>query len=131
MGLLGRLRGGIADPVEGQAEILSMAPTAKSARQAGKLDVDYLFRLRVTAPGLAAYEADHECRVPHERMPVTGHLVPVTVSAADPERLRIEFDRIPRIADRAMASAHAARRGDVAGAAEALGFELRDPPGGG
>ncbi len=64
-----------------------MAPTAKAARQEGKRDVEYEFRLRV------------------------------------------EWNRVTAAADRFRPAAGAAQRGDAAAAAEALGFELRAPPG--
>ena len=46
-------------------------------------------------------------------------MLPVTVGG---ERLRIEWDEVPDIADRARASAAAAQAGDAAGAAAALGL---------
>jgi hypothetical protein len=119
---------GIKDGVAAEAAVVEMGPTAKAARQEGKRNVDYEFRLRVTVPGRAPYEVSHTERVPWDRTPLIGTTIPVTVSASDPERLQIEWDRAPNLVDAARASADAAKRGDAAGAAEALGFELRDPP---
>jgi hypothetical protein len=48
-------------------------------------------------------------------MPTLGLEIPVTISATDPENLRIEFDRMPSFAERAAAAADAAQRGDTIG----------------
>ena len=53
-----------------------------------------------------------------------GQQIPVTDSAGDPSRLRIEFGEMPTLAERA----RAAQDGDAAGAAGALGYTLRDEP---
>src|SRR4051794_26651938 len=105
-----------------------MAPTAKAARQEGKRNVDYEFLLRVTLPGRAAYEVPHTEKVPWDRTPVMGQMLAVTVSQSDPDRLQIDWDHPANLVDSAQASAEAALRGDSAGAAEALGFKLRDEP---
>jgi hypothetical protein len=104
-----------------------MALTAKAARQTGKLDLDYEFTLALTLPSGSTVDVRHTCKVPHDRMPWQGQTVPLRVSPSEPEKLTIEFDRVPSVVDRARASAKAAQAGDAAGAAEALGFTLRDP----
>jgi hypothetical protein len=119
---------GIKDGVAAQAEVVRMAPTGKGARQEGKRNVDYEFLLRVTLPGRAAYEVEHVEQVPWDRMPHMGQTLAVTVSASDPDRLKIDWDNAPNVVDAAQASAEAALRGDAAGAAEAFGFEPRDEP---
>jgi hypothetical protein len=126
VGLFGKTK--IRDAVQGEATVVSMAPTAKAARQQGKRDVDYAFRLAVQAPGVAPVEVEHTCRVPYDKLPTIGLRIPVTVSAADAHELRIDFDRMPGLADRAAAAASAAQQGDASGAAEALGYRLADPP---
>jgi hypothetical protein len=123
VGLFGRKRRP-DDAVEDEAKVLAMGPTPKGARQTGKLDVEYRFTLAVQGR-----EVEHTTVVPHDRMPLLGGTVPVLVSRTEPERLTIVFDRIPSLAERSRASAAAAQEGDSAGAAQALGFELRDPPG--
>jgi hypothetical protein len=123
VGLFGR-RGKLPDDaVESHAKVVSMGPTPKGARQTGKLDVEYAFRLALDSGG----EVDHTCVVPHDRMPLIGDSLPVRVSPSDPTALAIDFSRVPSLADRARASADAAQRGDGAGAARALGFTPRDP----
>jgi hypothetical protein len=119
-------RGRIKDGVSAQAKVLELGPTAKGARQTEKRNVDYRFRLEITVPGGAPYMVEHVEQMPVEKAPLLGDVIPVTVSASDPKELRIDWDSVPDIADRARASAAAARAGDAAGAAEALGFTLRD-----
>jgi len=125
MGLFGRKRDSIPDGVRSQARILEMAPTPKAARQSGKRDVEFRFRLSVLTAGNPA-EVEHVCVVPHEKMPTLGLTIPVDVAPTDPARLRIAFEDMTDLADRARASAAAAAAGDQAGAAEALGYKLRD-----
>ena len=125
MGLFGRRDKPAKDAVERSARVIAMGPTAKGARQTGKLDVEYEFTLDV-----GGRETKHTCTVPHDRMPLLGDSLPVLVSESEPDRLSIDFDRVPSIADRARASAEAAQKGDAEGAARALGFEPRDPAGG-
>ena len=55
-------------------------------------------------------------------------MLAVELSRSDRERLRIDWDAAPDLAARARASAAAAQRGDAAGAAEALGFTVREDP---
>lgn len=78
MGLFGR--GRIRDAVAGEARILGMGPTPKAARQSGRLDVEYRFRLEVTVPGRPPFEVEREEKVPHAKTPVLGDLVPISVS---------------------------------------------------
>ena len=113
-------RGRIKDGVRGSAKVLELGPTAKGARQTEKRDVEYRFKLEVSGRVV-----EHVEELPALKAPLVGDMVPVTVGA---ERLRIEWDEVPDIADRARASAAAAQAGDAAGAAAALGFTLRDEP---
>lgn len=125
MGLFSRRSSKLpVDAVDAEASVLAMGPTARGARQTGRLDVEYEFRLSVRGA-----EVTHVCVVPHDRMPLLCQTVPVRVSAADPSRLAIQFDSMPSLTDRARASAAAAQGGDSAAAARALGFEPRPPDG--
>jgi hypothetical protein len=121
MGLLDRLRGAPGDEVSATATLLWLAPTAK-ARMDGKRNVPYVLRLRVMPATGDAYELEHETVVPHDRTPLNGDTLQVRISPHDPTRIEIDWDAQPKLADRALASADAARRGDAAGAAESLGF---------
>jgi hypothetical protein len=97
-----------------------MGPTAKGARQTGKLNVEYEFTLSVDGR-----QVQHTCVVPHDRMPLLGDTIPVGM--AGDEVGKIDFDRMPSLADRARASAAAAQKGDQDAAARALGFTPRQP----
>ena len=108
-----------------QAQILEMAPTPKGVRQTGKLDVEYRFRLAVTTTEGSRFEAEHVCNVPHAKMPLPNDTLPVEID--EQQVLRVVWKETPDIAERARQSAAAAQRGDDAGAAQALGFQLRDP----
>jgi hypothetical protein len=103
-----------------------MAPTAKAARRPGKLDVECEFRLSVETPSRSPYDVAVVQTVPHDKLVAPGHVVPVAVSASDDNDVVIVFDELPDAADRAKAAASAAKTGDVAEVAKALGFELAD-----
>jgi hypothetical protein len=118
-----RRRGG-DDLVAAQAKVVAMGPTPKGARQTGKLDVEYEFTLALDG----GRQVEHTCVVPHDRMPLLGDTLPVRLAESDVRE--IDFERVPSLAERAMASATAAQRGDQAGAARALGFTPRDGGGG-
>jgi len=120
----------IRDGVALEATVVQIAPTAKAARQTQKRNVDFAFVLSLQPPGAPGpLEVQHTCTVPYDKVPGRGQRIPVTVSAADPSLLVIAFDAMPTMAERALASAQAAQAGDNAGAAEALGYRLKDEPG--
>ncbi|MFL5851736.1 MAG: hypothetical protein ACJ77G_04540 [Solirubrobacteraceae bacterium] len=126
MGLFGPK---IKDGVASEGTVIRMAPTEKAGRQNEKRNVDFEFLLSIRVQGAtSALEVGHTCKVPHDKVPAMGQQIPVTVSAGDPSRLRIEFGEMPTLAERALASARAAQAGDAAGAAGALGYTLRDEP---
>jgi hypothetical protein len=105
-----------------------MAPTERGMRQTGKLDVEFELRLAVEVPGSAAYEVEVVDVVPHAKSPLVGDRLPVVVDATDPATVVIDWDAAPDLATRAMGAAGAVQRGDIAGAAAALGFTLAEPP---
>src|SRR5215218_7480904 len=105
------------DEQRSQARVVELGPTEKGARQTDRRDVEYRFRLE-----LAGSVVEHVERMPALKSPVLGDTVPVLVSG---DRLRIVWDDVPDLADRARASAAATQAGDAAGAAAALGFTLR------
>ena len=104
-----------------------MAPTAKAARQEGKRDVEYELRLRVHLADGGTAEVEHTTEVPALKVPSPGQRVPVTVSAADPAGCGSSGMACPTWPTAPGPRATRRRRGDAAGAAEALGFTLRDP----
>ena len=128
MGLFGRDH--IKDPVAGEAKLLELAPSAQGRAPDGPPRRRVPVAARGDGPGARPpYKTELTDTVPHAKVPLLGDQLPVTVSAGDPQRLRIDWDAAPDLAERARASAGAAQRGDAAGAAEALGFKLRDPDG--
>ena len=108
------------------AELLGLGPTAKGARQTGARDIEMQLRLAVTMPDGGTFETDHVSKVPHAKSPIVGDTLPVEVDTEERKVIRVVFDELPDLEDRARASAAAAQAGDTAGAAEALGFKLRD-----
>jgi len=123
VGLFGKR---IKDGVEGEARVVALGPSRKGAMQTGKRNVEMELQLEVSAPGIAPTEIRHVETVPHQKSPLIGDRLPVTVSASDPSNVKIDWDVTPDLAARAIASAEAARRGDKKGAAEALGFTLKE-----
>jgi len=101
------------------ARILELGPTERGARQTGKRNVEYLFTLEFGGQHVELIE-----KVPALKSPLRGDTVPVLMNRGG--ALRIDWDRVPDLAERALASAAAAKAGDAAGAAAALGFTLRD-----
>jgi hypothetical protein len=59
-------------------------------------------------------------------MPLMGDTLPLEVDADEHRVARVLYDEMPDLAERARASAAAAQAGDTAGAAAALGFEVRE-----
>ena len=111
--------------VRAEARILSLGPTARGARHTAARDIEYELRLAVTAPG-DSYETEFVTKVPYAKSPLVGDTIPIEVDPEQRAITRIVFGEMPNLEDRARASAAAAQAGDAAGAAEALGFKLRD-----
>lgn len=124
MGLLDRIGGSavITDGVEGQAEVLEKELTRLGAHQNETLNRPWRLRLLVTMPGDEPYEVEHVSTIPWDRMPRTGHTVPVTVSRSDPELLRVEWDQVASLTDAAELAQELLEAGDLEGAAEAMGL---------
>ena len=97
-----------------------MAPTRRGARQTERRDVEYALELRV---GEAL--VSHRCRVPWDKTPRIGQRLPVVLPGGDAARVRVAWDRAPSLTASMLAAGDAARRGDAAGTADALGFTLR------
>jgi len=123
MGLFGKR---IKDGVDGEARVIALGPTRMGAMQNEKRNVKMNLTLEVSSAAFGPIQIEHTDTVPHQKSPLVGDRLPVTVSAADPSNLKIDWDAAPDLAARAMASADAARRGDPKGAAEALGFTPKE-----
>jgi hypothetical protein len=112
----------ITDGVEGEAEVLEKELTRLGAHQTEKLNRPWKLRLSVTTPGAEPYEVEHVCTIPWDRMPRTGHTVPVTVSRSHPERLRIEWDEVESLTEAAKEAQRLIQGGDLDAAAAAMGL---------
>ena len=100
------------ETVPAEGEILVMAPTRKAARQTGKRNVDFVYRLRVSAPGREPFEVETTERTPYDRLPAMGQTLPLRVDAEDHARVEIDWDGVKGVAERAREAADAALRGD-------------------
>jgi hypothetical protein len=90
----------IKDGVATEGTVIRMAPTEKAGRQNEKRNVDFEFLLSIRVQGATSVlEVGHTCKVPHDKVPAMGQQIPVTVSAGDPSRLRIEFGDMPTLAE--------------------------------
>lgn len=126
---MGFLRRGDERSVTADAEILAMATTRRGARETGRRDGELVLELRLWLDGVGRGPAPvltHACRVPWDKTPRLGQRVPIVLPDGDTARLRVVWDRVPSLTASALAAGDAARRGDAAGAASALGFSLRE-----
>ena len=124
LGLLDRIGDApvITDGIEGEAEVLEKELTRLGAQATEKLNRPWKLRLFVTTPGTEPYEVEHVCTIPWDKMPRTGHTVPVTVSQSHPERLRIEWDEVASLTESAELAQELLEAGDLEGAAAAMGL---------
>lgn len=124
MGLLDRIGDApvITDGVDGNARILEKELTRLGAHLTDKLNRPWKLRLSVDVRGTEPYEVEHVCTIPWDKMPRTGHAVPVTVSESQPERLRIEWEEVESLSQAARQAQELVRAGDLEGAAAAMGL---------
>jgi hypothetical protein len=124
LGLLDRIGDAavITDGIEGQAEVLEKELTRLGAHQTEKLNRPWKLRLYVTTSRAEAYEIEHVCTIPWDKMPRTGDTVPVTVSESEPGRLRVEWDEVESLTEAAELAQELLEAGDLDGAAQAMGL---------
>ena len=92
----------MSDPVPGQAQVVSAsAHNGRGVYQSCNLN------LVVQADGVAPVSVRHACIAPAKKWPVPGSVLPVTVDRANPQALRIEWDRVESSGDRAARTAEA------------------------
>jgi hypothetical protein len=115
-------RGRPTDGVGRDAKVLSIKLTRMGAHQTGRRDQPHDIRLSISVPEDEPYEVVISCDVPWNRRPLVGRKVPVIVSAEDPLKARIDWDRMPDLVEQALVAAEAAQRGDASATASALGF---------
>jgi hypothetical protein len=116
-----------SDAVRTTAELLAIAATARGYRETGRRNVEQSLELLVDLPGTGPVRMNLVARVPWDRTPLVGDRIPLDVDVAQRKVVRVTWDEMPSLTARSRASAEAARNGDTAGAARALGFELKDP----
>lgn len=90
------------DPVQGTAQVVSSSNAPRSTH--GNCHMT----LVVTAPGVEPFSVKHHSlAVPTDRWPWPGMSIPVTVDRANPEKIDIDWDDVPRVGDTAMDEADA------------------------
>lgn len=90
------------DPVQGTAQVVSSSNAPRSTH--GNCHMT----LVVTAPGVEPFSVKHHALVvPTDRWPWPGMSIPVTVDRANPEKVDIDWDEVPRVGDTAMDEADA------------------------
>jgi hypothetical protein len=115
------------DPgVRAQGKLLGIGATARGARQTGARDPELQLQLVVTMPDGSTFASDYVDKVPHAKSPLVGDTLPLEVDEDERRVVRVLYDEMPDLAERARASAAAAQAGDAAGAAAALGFEVKE-----
>lgn len=90
----------MTDPVRGKAVVVDVSPVNPEGDYQ-----TYGMMCVVSAPGLAATPVPHQGWVMSAKFPSPGDALPVTVDRADPTRLKVLWDEVPTIAERAFAAA--------------------------
>ena len=67
----------------------------------GTTRVSVRLRLAVRLTGRPPYAVDHTCRAPVDKRPLPGQILPVLVDRGNPERLAVDWDACPTLAERA------------------------------
>ena len=104
MGLFGDMFKGLRmkDPVRGQAQVVST-----TAHRGDGIYQNCRMQLVVQAEGVPATSAERHELVHHQKWPMPGMTLPVTVDRADPTKFKIEWDEVQDSRDRAAANAEA------------------------
>jgi hypothetical protein len=116
-----------SETVRTTGELLAIAATARGSREVGRRNVELSLELLVDLPGTDSVRMNLVARVPWDRTPLVGDRIPIDVDAAQRKVVGVIWDEMPSLTARSRMSAEAARNGDTAGAASALGFQLQDP----
>ena len=104
MGLFGDMFKGLRmkDPVSGQAQVVS-----STAHRGDGIWQNCRMQLVVQGEGVPATSAERHELVHHQKWPMPGMTLPVTVDRADPRKFKIEWDEVQDSRDRAAANADA------------------------
>jgi hypothetical protein len=125
MGSFKRKQTDIANPVGGQLQVVACSPFPDAGAEMvlfPKCHIDGVITAERLAPTAVHYSG---YGVPKPKWPRPGMVLPVTVDLADPNRFRIEWDRVPtgpQAAARLAESLSARQRG------EPFGEEQADTP---
>lgn len=92
----------IDDPVSATGRLIGCSRAPHAA-----VSGNCAMRVVVQADGLEAYHVDLHEIVRTDRWPQPGQTLPVVISRADPRRVRVDWDRVPRAADIAAMQADA------------------------
>jgi hypothetical protein len=90
-----RKRGGIANPVRGQLQVVACSPYPDAGGEVilyPKCDIDGVITAERLAPAVVHYSG---YGVPKSKWPRPGMVLPVTADIADPTQFRIEWDQVP------------------------------------
>jgi hypothetical protein len=116
-----------SETVRTTGELRAIAATARGSREVGRRNVEQSLEMLVDLPGTDSVRMSVVARVPWDRTPLVGDRIPIDVNVAQRKVVGVIWDEMPSLTARSLMSAEAARNGDTAGAASALGFQLRDP----
>ena len=100
MGLFTKMR--MKEPVRGTAQVVSA-----TAHRGDSSWQDIRMTLTVRAEGVPSTPVEHSCICRADRWPSPGDVLPVTVDARRPERLKVEWDEVESARDRAWSTASA------------------------
>ena len=117
MGLFSKLR--MKEPVRGTAQVVSA-----TAHRGDSSWQDIRMTLTVRGEGVPPTAVEHSCICRADRWPSPGDVLPVTLDARRPERLKVEWDEVRSARDRAWDQAQAMASGDDEAAAAAAGIDL-------
>jgi hypothetical protein len=88
------------EPVRGTAQVVSA-----TAHRGDSSWQDIRMTLTVRAEGVPPTAIEHKCMCRADRWPSPGDVLPVTVDATKPERLKVEWDEVESARDRAWRTA--------------------------
>jgi hypothetical protein len=111
MGLFTKWR--MKEPVTGTAQVVSV-----SAHRGDSSWQDIRMTLTVRAEGIPPQAVEHSCICRADRWPSPGDVLPVTLDARKPERLKVEWDEVESARDRAWTAATALASAEAAGGDE-------------
>lgn len=98
---IGRVR--IGDPVPGTAQVVSCSQWVSDNASSANCGMT----LVVHAEGIEPFSREYSCLVKPERWPFPGQALPVTVDRRNPQRMRVDWDRVETSDERARRQAHA------------------------